>query len=123
MVPMAAAMLAVRTITDPITEGVILGRSPWRWAIDLITFTEVVITRAAPITSGNQDIGQRGMDSESGSMAITSSEADIDRATKERRLPSRRGDLEIAPSLNILNDRLRQTPAGQTKTHRRGEAA
>ena len=71
MVAMAAAMLPVRIITDPITEGVILGPSPWRWAIDLITFTEVVITKAAPITSGNQAIGQRGTGSESGSTAIT----------------------------------------------------
>jgi hypothetical protein len=93
---MVVAMLAVRIITDPITEGVIRVPLLWRWAIDLTTFTEVVITKAAPITSGNQDIGQRGMGSESGSMAITSSEADIDRATKERRLTAAVGDLEIA---------------------------
>ena len=37
------AMLAVRIITDLIT-GVIRVPSPWRWAIDLTTFTEVVIT-------------------------------------------------------------------------------
>jgi hypothetical protein len=68
--------------------------------IGLTTFTEVVIIKAAPITFGNQDIGQRGMGSESGSMAITSSEADTDRATKERRLPSRRGRSGDRPSLN-----------------------
>jgi hypothetical protein len=92
---MAAATLAVRIITDLITV-VIRVPSLWRWAIDLTTFTEVVITKAAPITSGNQDIGQRGTGSESGSMAITLSEADIDPATKERRLSSHRGDLEVA---------------------------
>jgi hypothetical protein len=96
VVAMAAAMLAVRIITDPITEGVIPGPSPWRWVIGLTTFTEVVIIKAALITSGNQDIGQRGMGSESGSMAITSSEADTDRAAKERRLTAAVGDLEIA---------------------------
>ena len=79
MVAMAAAMLAVRIITDPITEGVIRAPSPWRLAIDLITFTELVITKAAPITSGDQDIGHGGMVSESGSTAITSCEEDIDR--------------------------------------------
>jgi hypothetical protein len=91
--------------------------------IGLTTFTEVVITKAAPITSGNRDIGQRGMDSESGSMAITSSEADIDPATKERRLFSHRGRSGGRPPLNISNDRGSQSPASQTKAHTRNQTA
>lgn len=112
VVAMAAAMLAVRIITDPITEGVILGPSPWRWVIGLTTFTGLGITKAAAITFGSQAIGPRGTGSESGSTAITSCE-DI-RPTKQGaadfQLP---GDL---PFLDILNDRLRQSPACQTKT-------
>ena len=45
-------------------------------------------------------LGVRGMASESGSAAITSC-GDIDRATKERRLSSRRGRSGDRPSLNI----------------------
>jgi hypothetical protein len=116
------ATVAVRIITDLIT-GVIRVPLLWRWAIDLITFTEVVITKAAPITSGSQAIGQHATGKESGSTAITSSGADINRAIKVRRLPGRRGRSGDRPSLNNLNDRLRQAPAGQTKTHSRRQAA
>jgi hypothetical protein len=70
------AMVAVRIITDLIT-GVIRAPSLWRWAIGLIIATGEAIMLAAPITSGNQDIGHRGTGSESGSMAITSCEEDI----------------------------------------------
>lgn len=94
MVAMAAAMLPVRIITDPITEGVILGPSPWRWVIGLTTFTGLGITKAAAITFGSQAIGHRGTGSESGSTAITSCE-DI-RPTKQGaaafQLPGRSGD-------------------------------
>ena len=96
MDPIMVAMVAVRIITDLITV-VIRVPSLWRWAIDLTMFTELVITKAAPITSGNQDIGHRGTGSESGSTAITSSEEDIDRAAKELRFYSPAvGDSEIA---------------------------
>ena len=72
--------------------------------------------------SGNQDIGHRAMGSESGSTAITSSEADIDRAAKELRLSRRRGRFGDRHSLNNLNDRGNQAPSRQTKTHTRGQA-
>ena len=73
---MVGAMVAVRIITDLIT-GVIRAPSLWRWAIGLITATGEAIMLAAPITSGNRDIGHRGTGSESGSTAITSCEEDI----------------------------------------------
>ena len=73
---MVVATVAVRIITDLIT-AVIRVPSLWRWAIGLTTGTGRGITKAAPITFGNQDIGHRGTGSESGSTAITSCDADI----------------------------------------------
>ena len=119
---MVVAMAAVRIITDLIT-GVIRVPSLWRWAIGLTIATGRAIMLAAPITSGNQDIGHHVTGNESGSMAITSSEEDIDRAAKELRLYSRRGRFGDRQSLNNLNDRGNQAPARQTKTHTRGQAA
>jgi hypothetical protein len=49
-----------------------------RLVIGLTTFTGLVITKAAPITSGGGDIGHRETARESGSTAITSCE-DTDR--------------------------------------------
>jgi hypothetical protein len=70
---MVVAMAAVRIITDLIT-GVIRVPSLWKLAIGLTTVTGRAIMWAAHIMSGNQDIGHRGMASESGSTAITSCE-------------------------------------------------
>src|SRR5512132_1082179 len=80
------------------------------------------IGRATGITSGSQAIGCCGMAKGFGSAATTSC-GDIDRATEERRLSSRRGRSGDRPSLNILNDRRNQAPACQTKTHSRDQAA
>jgi hypothetical protein len=104
------ATVAVRIITDLIT-GVIRVPLLWRWAIDLITFTEVVITKAAPITSGSQAIGQHATGKESGSTAITSSGADINRAIKER-LSSRRGAIWRSPFLEQFKRSVAPGPSG-----------
>src|SRR2546421_11618885 len=68
------------------------------------------IGRVTGITSGSQAIGRCGMAKGFGSAAITSY-GDIDRATKERRLSTRRWGYGNRPSLNILNHRRHTAPA------------
>jgi len=70
--------ITVRTQgTDPITEVMAqdmpLTRAPLRWrlAIGRITLAVLVITWAAPITSGGLDIGHGAAVKESGFTAIT----------------------------------------------------
>jgi hypothetical protein len=95
------AAMAVGIITDPITVD-IRDRLRWRWAIGLTTLVVPDIGRATGITSGSLDIGFIGTGRKSGD-AATTLYADIDRATKERRLSSRRGRIW----------RLRNSPACQ----------
>lgn len=80
---------------DPIMAGLtmvdIRDRLRWQLVIALITLVVPDIGQAIGITSGSLDIGFIGTGRKSGD-AATTSYADIDRTTKERR----RGDLEIA---------------------------
>ena len=123
-------------MADHITAGLtmvdIRDRLRWQSVTALITLAVPDIGRATGITSGSLDIGFIGTGRKSGD-AATTLYADIDRATKERRLSSRGGRSAAfarlrrakgdRPSLNILNDRLNQAPPCQTKTHSRRQAA
>jgi hypothetical protein len=92
---MVPTLAPVRIMADQITAGLMVDirdRLRWQLAIALITLVVPDIGRAIGITSGSLDIGFIGTGRKSGD-AATTSYADIDRTTKERR---RRGDLEIA---------------------------
>ena len=74
---------------DPIMD--IRDRLRWQLVIALITLVVPGIGRAIGITSGSLDIGFIGTGRKSGD-AATTSYADIDRTTKERRWHGGSGD-------------------------------
>jgi hypothetical protein len=101
LVILVSAVLGMAGCTDyysgyPMAPARITAEAQW-WsplAIDL-TIAVPDTGPAARITSGDRGTGCGGTDKRSGDAATTSCE-DINWATGERRLSSRRGDLEIA---------------------------